>query len=169
MDARRQIRSILALPSNATLTIPLLLLWCFSWRPGFGGGLAAALVAGATGVCSVALGLTLMVTTLRLFARIGKGTLAPWDPTLHLVVEGPYRYVRNPMISGVGFVLLGEAFVMGSPALLAWFGVFMLLNMIYIPVSEEPGLVRRFGEEYSEYARHVPRWIPRLTPWSPRA
>ncbi|MBT8453512.1 MAG: hypothetical protein KJO40_16230 [Deltaproteobacteria bacterium] len=132
-------RSILALPFNAALTIPVLLLWWFPWRLGFGGGLAAAVVAGAIGACSVALGLTLMVTTLRLFARIGKGTLAPWDPTRHLAVEGPYRYVRNPMISGASFVILGEA------------------------------LVKRFGEEYSEYARHVPRWIPRRTPWTPRA
>lgn len=169
MNARRQMRSILALPFNATITIPVLLLWWLPWGPGFGGGLAAAVVAGAIGACSVALGLTLMVTTQRLFARIGKGTLAPWDPTRHLVVEGPYRYVRNPMISGVSFVILGEALVTGSPALLAWFGVFTLLNIVYMPLSEEPGLVKRFGEEYSEYARHVPRWIPRRTPWTPRA
>ena len=50
-----------------------------------------------------------------LFARVGEGTLAPWDPTRRLVVESPYRRVRNPMISAVLAVLTGEALVLGSP------------------------------------------------------
>ena len=61
-------------------------------------------------------GLLLFAASLRQFAVRGKGTLAPWDPPKHLVVEGPYRYVRNPMISGVLFVLLGEALVLRSMA-----------------------------------------------------
>jgi protein-S-isoprenylcysteine O-methyltransferase Ste14 len=32
--------------------------------------------------------------SVRLFADIGRGTLAPWDPTRNLVAAGPYRYVR---------------------------------------------------------------------------
>jgi protein-S-isoprenylcysteine O-methyltransferase Ste14 len=53
------------------------------------------------GVLAVVIGLALFVASLRRFASTGKGTLAPWDPPRHLVVVGPYRYVRNPMISGV--------------------------------------------------------------------
>lgn len=165
----RQIRSILALPFNATITVPALLLWQTSWQPGFGKGMFVSVVASVIGVGLIALGLTLMIKTIRLFARVGHGTLAPWDPTVRLVVEGPYRHVRNPMISGVGLVLLGESLLMGSLALLGWFGTFMLLNGIYMPLFEEPGLIQRFGDEYREYSRHVPRWIPRRTPWSPRA
>jgi len=158
----------MALPFNAIVTVPAILLWLTPWGPGFGrGGLVVAIVGAALGLCSALLGLTLMVKTIRLFSRLGRGTLAPWDPTVNLVIEGPYRYVRNPMISGVALVLLGEALATGSLALLGWFGLFVLVNAIYMPVFEEPGLVDRFGDEYRDYAKHVPRWIPRRAPWSP--
>ena len=65
-------------------------------------------------------GFALWVWTVRLFARIGRGTLAPWDPTERLVVEGPYAHVRNPMITGVLAVLLGEALIFGSTAIAIW-------------------------------------------------
>jgi protein-S-isoprenylcysteine O-methyltransferase Ste14 len=106
-----------------------------------------------------------MVATIRLFGTVGQGTLAPWEPPQHLVVRGVYRHVRNPMISGVLFVLLGESLLTASLPLFRWFVVFALINAIYIPLVEEPGLVKRFGDEYRTYKRNVPRWIPRLTPW----
>jgi protein-S-isoprenylcysteine O-methyltransferase Ste14 len=86
-------------------------------------------------------------------------------PTQKLVVRGIYRHVRNPMISGVCAILLGEALVFGSFNLLFWFGFVVLLNMIYLPLVEEPGLEERFGDDYLRYKQNVPRWIPRLRPW----
>jgi protein-S-isoprenylcysteine O-methyltransferase Ste14 len=71
------------------------------------------------------------------------------------------------MISGVGFILVGEAASFGSLALLAWFAAFAVTNAIYMPFFEEPGLVRRFGDDYERYKRDVPRWVPRLRPWDP--
>jgi len=101
-----------------------------------------------------------------LFGRVGRGTLAPWDPTRHLVVAGPYRYVRNPMISGVALMLLGEAAFWGSAAVGLWAAAFLAINHLYFVLSEEPGLERRFGQEYRTYKAEVPRWIPRLRPWA---
>jgi protein-S-isoprenylcysteine O-methyltransferase Ste14 len=121
------------------------------------------------GAALIVCGLALWAWTVRLFARIGRGTLAPWDPTRRLVVEGPYAYVRNPMITAVLAMLLGEAVLLGSPAVVTWFAVFLAINAVYFPLVEEPGLERRFGEEYREYKRHVPRWIPRRTRWRPRS
>src|SRR5215208_1937963 len=95
-----------------------------------------------------ALGLLLMYQTISLFANVGEGTLAPWDPPRNFVVRGVYRYVRNPMISGVLFILLGEATLLGSLPLLAWFLVFFAVNATYIPLLEERQLARRFGGEY---------------------
>ena len=80
-------------------------------------------------------------------------------------MQGVYRHVRNPMISGVMFVLLGESMITASLPLFWWYFFVVVVNAIYIPLSEEPGLVKRFGEDYVNYKRNVPRWIPRLTPW----
>jgi protein-S-isoprenylcysteine O-methyltransferase Ste14 len=60
---------------------------------------------------------------------------------------------------------LAEAIFFGSWWLLAWFGFALLVNLIYIPLVEEPGLAERFGEDYLLYKRNVPRWIPRWRPW----
>jgi protein-S-isoprenylcysteine O-methyltransferase Ste14 len=151
----------------ATVALPALLVHLYGAEIGW--GLPAPLnalppLAGAT---AVALGLRLMHQTITLFGIVGEGTLAPWDPTRRLVVRGPYRHVRNPMITGVGLVLLGEAALLGSVAVASELAVFAVVNAVHMPLVEEPGLVRRFGEEYLEYRRAVPRWIPRRTPWNP--
>ena len=117
------------------------------------------------GVALLGVGLALFAASLRRFASEGKGTLAPWDPPRALVVRGPYRFVRNPMISGVLFVLFGEALVLLSARHGAWAAFFLALNLAYIPLFEEPQLAERFGEPYREYCRHVRRFWPRLRPW----
>lgn len=117
------------------------------------------------GALLIGVGLYLLYKTISLFVTVGQGTLAPWDPTRKLVAQGIYRHVRNPMISGVLSILLGEVFISGSAALVNWFLIFWMLNLIYIPLIEEPGLENRFGASYREYKKHVPRWIPRISPW----
>jgi protein-S-isoprenylcysteine O-methyltransferase Ste14 len=119
------------------------------------------------GVASLGLGLSLFAASLRQFAVRGKGTLAPWDPPKHLVVEGPYQYVRNPMISGVLFLLAGEALVLRSWPHGRWALLFLAINLVFIPLVEEPQLERRFGASYTEYRHHVGRLLPRLRPWRP--
>jgi protein-S-isoprenylcysteine O-methyltransferase Ste14 len=109
-------------------------------------------------------GLGMFSWCVSLFARVGRGTLAPWDPTRNLVAVGPYRYVRNPMISGVSAMLLGEALLWGSIALGLWACVFIFVNHLYFILSEEPGLEQRFGASYRAYKAAVPRWIPRFKP-----
>jgi len=117
------------------------------------------------GLILIIAGLMIMGLTISSFIRIGKGTLAPWSPTKKLVVVGLYRYVRNPMILGVFTVLLGETTCIWSIALLQWSAAFFVINTIYFILYEEPGLEKRFGEDYLNYKKHVPRWVPRLTPF----
>ena len=105
--------------------------------------------------------------TVRLFVRQGEGTPAPWDPPQKLVVAGPYRHVRNPMITSVLLMLGGEALVFQSSAIAAWLIVFFVVNGVYFPMSEEKGLEARFGDDYRRYKQNVPRWLPRPTPWYP--
>jgi protein-S-isoprenylcysteine O-methyltransferase Ste14 len=168
MSVGRHLRAIGLLPGMVTGVIPALIVWSteeinVGW--GLPPGLASLPV--LLGAALVAIGLLLIARTVGLFATEGGGTLAPWDPTSRLVVRGPYRHVRNPMISGVLCLLLGEAVLLGSPPLLAWFGGVFAVNAVYLPFVEEPGLVRRFGADYESYRDHVPRWVPRRRPWPP--
>ena len=117
------------------------------------------------GIGLFACGLALFAWCLSLFVHVGKGTLAPWDPTQRLVAVGPYRHMRNPMITGVVTMLLGEALFFGSWVVALWAGAFIAINHVYFVLSEEPGLERRFGGSYCAYKANVPRWVPRLTPW----
>ena len=160
MTVLRHILSILLLPVTVTLVVPYVLL---SLRPFSSLSLAAAFPGAGVILC----GLALVFVTIRYFATLGRGTLAPWDPPKHLVVAGVYRHVRNPMISGVMPILFGEALGLRSVPLLEWALGFLALNMTYIPLLEEPMLEGRFGDEYRQYKRHVPRWVPRRTAWTP--
>jgi protein-S-isoprenylcysteine O-methyltransferase Ste14 len=154
VSASRHLLAIALLPGTVTVLVPALLVD----GPDVGG------VTLALGIVLISGGFALWLWTVLLFARIGRGTLAPWDPTQRLVAQGPYRHVRNPMITAVLFVLLGEAALFRSTALLIWAAVFFAVNHAYFVLVEEPGLVRRFGAEYEEYRRAVPRWLPRATP-----
>ncbi len=164
----RQARAIVLLPGVVVLVVPgLILLLGEGPDLGWGLGSALSLATVLAGLVLIAAGLAMWVWTVMLFSRIGRGTLAPWDPTRKLVVEGPYRHVRNPMISAVLAVLLGEAALLGSVGIALWAAAFAVTNTTWFVLGEEPGLERRFGEEYRDYKRHVPRWLPRRTPWAP--
>jgi len=162
----RHLLSIAALPFIMAVVIPTWIARRDHITPRIGPTLPLMLVQ-IGGIVILVIGLILFVSSLRRFAGEGKGTLAPWDPPRQLVVHGPYRYVRNPMISGVLFILLGEAMLLLSKGHLWWALTFFAINAVYIPLFEEPQLEGRFGESYKEYRRHVPRMLPRLSPWQP--
>jgi protein-S-isoprenylcysteine O-methyltransferase Ste14 len=154
----RHLRAIVILPGMAAIGAPALIL-------ASSGDAGATPASVALGAVLAAAGIVLFAQTVALFVRIGRGTLAPWDPTARLVAEGPYRRVRNPMISGVLFVILGEAVAVRSLALLVFAACFLAVNAIWMPLVEEPGLRERFGADYERYAANVPRWLPRIRPW----
>ncbi|HEX8040941.1 MAG TPA: isoprenylcysteine carboxylmethyltransferase family protein [Chryseosolibacter sp.] len=110
-------------------------------------------------------GSSLFTYTVLLFNRIGKGTLAPWSEKVKLVIAGPYRYCRNPMITGVALVLAGEALFFHSSSILIWLFIFIAVNTVYFLLMEEPALLKKFGSEYDVYRAQVPRWLPRLKPY----
>jgi protein-S-isoprenylcysteine O-methyltransferase Ste14 len=112
-------------------------------------------------------GFTLAIITTRLFASLGKGTAAPWNPPKNLVIAGPYRYVRNPMLTSVFIMQIAEILIFNSTEIFWIFITFLILNMFYFPLVEEKKLECRFGKDYIEYKRNVPRYIPRLIAWQP--
>jgi protein-S-isoprenylcysteine O-methyltransferase Ste14 len=162
----RHLLSIAILPFTVTVLIPLWVARAYhvSFRAGAN---ALEILLQLCGVASLSVGLTLFAASLRQFAVRGRGTLAPWDPPTKLVVEGPYRYVRNPMISGVLFILFGEALELLSWPHAMWALTFLAINLTYIPLFEETSLETRFGDTYREYCRNVHRIVPRRRPWTP--
>jgi protein-S-isoprenylcysteine O-methyltransferase Ste14 len=120
--------------------------------------------AGAAGWLLIAAGIALyLACAFWGFAVRGKGTPLPLDPPKKLVVEGPYRIVRNPIYWGVGSVILGEAAIFHSVVLTELAAVFVVGVVVFVLLVEEPALRRKFGEEYEEYCRRVPRWLPRFS------
>ena len=108
------------------------------------------------------LGVTLLGACIWEFARRGRGTLAPIDPPKHLVVQGLYRYVRNPMYVSVTTILLGELLIVRSGALLWYCAAWLVAVNLFVIGYEEPALRRQFGDSYQHYTRTVRRWIPRV-------
>ena len=160
------VRNILLLPGSVLVAIPAVVLWLTdgtanSWQLARPDNVWMWVALAVT-----AAGLGLMAWTMSLFVRVGEGTHAPWEPTRNLVAVGPYRHLRNPMISGVIAVLLGEALLFGSLPVLGWAVIFAAANAGYIPLVEEPGLEQRFGEDFRRYKANVPPWLPRITPWT---
>lgn len=113
-------------------------------------------------------GLILMITSIVWMIRIARSTVMPWDPSKNLVVKGPYRHLRNPMILGVVILLIGEALIFSSIGVAILGVVFFFLNTLYFIYFEEPELEVQFGDEYRQYQANVPRWLPRVKPWYPQ-
>ena len=164
------LKAILILPGTALVYIPVFLTW-LTWSTAYAATLPPVLsVRMLAGVVLAAAGLVLMVWTMRLFAQKGGGgTPAPWEPIRNFIVLGPYRYMRNPMLTGVILTLAAETVLLWSLPIGLWMFFFIVANTIYFAFVEEPGLERRFGDAYRVYKAEVPRWLPRRTPYAAKS
>ena len=133
-----------------------LLSWSGIVRP------AAIEVPQVAGMVIGAAGAAVALWCILTFASIGRGTPAPFDPPRRLVIQGPYRFVRNPMYIGAGLALAGAALFYGSLPLLGYTGLFFLATHLFVVCYEEPTLRRTFGQEYEAYLRQVRRWWPSI-------
>ena len=164
-----QLKSILLLPFMAIVIIPLVMVFITSdlaWNPIEQLNQNTITI---IGILFILLGFPLFIQSIILFVKIGKGTLAPWNPTKKLVVKSLYRYMRNPMVMGVFLILLAESYFFRSSVIMIWSFTFIFLNHLYFIWKEEPDLLKRFGSEYQEYKENVPRWFPRLSGWRPES
>jgi protein-S-isoprenylcysteine O-methyltransferase Ste14 len=119
---------------------------------------AVVQVAGATLTFA---GAAFLLDAFARFALQGLGTPSPTAPTERLVVEGLYRYVRNPMYLAVTATILGQWLLLGRPVLLAYAIVFAAVTYAFVRGYEEPTLIARYGEQYERYRERVPGWWPR--------
>lgn len=101
------------------------------------------------------------------FGWTGRGTPAPVAPPQRLVVVGFYRHVRNPMYVGffTGWAGLWIIFGQITKTAIIVTAIGVVGVALFVWLYEEPTLRGKFGIDYEEYCRHVPRWLPRLRPW----
>jgi protein-S-isoprenylcysteine O-methyltransferase Ste14 len=140
---------MVALPAVAHYLLPMELAVPRSARVWLAGMLALA-------------GGTAWISCLDAFSRHGRGTPLPADAPRKLVTTGLFSRVRNP-------IMVAELLVIWAVALsLSSLGVFLYAVAICIAAHlavvhvEEPELRQRFGAQYEEYCRSVPRWFPRF-------
>ncbi len=113
------------------------------------------------GVGFSAAGYMLAVWCVMLFINEGKGTPLPFAHPKQLVICGPYKFVRNPMVVGTVLFLFGSAFLFGSFGLLIYaFLIFLVMRQFIL--IEEKSLEKRFGVDYVLYFQKTPRWFPNL-------
>lgn len=105
-------------------------------------------------------GLFMMGWSILSFLKV-KGTPVPFNPPPKLVTDGPYAYVRNPMLSGIFFLLFGLGILLNSFSLVIFFTpLFIFINVWELKVIEEPELEKRLGKEYHQYREKTPMFIP---------
>lgn len=110
----------------------------------------------------MAIGVAATAWSVSHFLRV-KGTPVPFNPPPTLVTTGPYRFSRNPMLTGVFLVLFGIGFAIKSLSLVVFFTpLFVLANVWELKEIEEPELVKRLGEDYVAYRQRTPMFIPRM-------
>ena len=151
----RNVAMIILFPGTVTIYIPYRLLTPVivpkpgSWSLSQYGAVLLLLV-----------GAAILFKSIWSFARVGRGTLAPFDETKKLIVVGLYRYVRNPMYVGVMMTLLAETWFFWSRQLLIYAGIcFVVANMLVIGY-EENRLRYKYGDDFRRYCEYVGRWIP---------
>ena len=155
MIALKTLLFVVFVPGTVTVVVPY---WMLSVH--------APLLSGGFGVfrypsaIPLLLGISIYLKCAWDFTFIGQGTPAPIDPPKELVIQGLYRYMRNPMYVGVVLQLLGEAWWFNSRIILIYAVLLWTGFHLFVFFYEEPTLRRIFGDAYERYLNTVPRWIP---------
>ncbi len=112
------------------------------------------------GICFVIPGLFATLLSIAHFIRV-RGTPVPFCPPPKLVTTGPYRFARNPMLSGIFLQLFGLGIAFGSISLaFILTPLFIFINVWELKKVEEPELVKRLGQDYVDYRKRVPMFFP---------
>lgn len=114
------------------------------------------------GGLSLLSGALLYVHTAVRFGTEGRGTPSPTDEPEELVTGGIYAHVRNPMYVSVLLVVIGQAFLLRSVAVLWWAAGCWIGFHTRVVRDEEPHLAEKYGDDYEQYRATIPRWIPRI-------
>ncbi len=121
----------------------------------------------AFGIVLIIAGSALGLICAIVMATKGKGTPMPTDSTRELVVAGPYRYIRNPMVISGSTQAIGISILLGSPFLVVGVILSMLLWNVTLRRWEEVDLEHGFGKSYTAYRLRVRCWRASFQPYRP--
>jgi protein-S-isoprenylcysteine O-methyltransferase Ste14 len=110
------------------------------------------------GLIFVLAGLFVGAWSLALFVR-RRTSFEPLMRPDYLVVEGPYRFSRNPMYLGLALTLLGAALLLGTVTPLLGVPLFMAAVDVLFIRPEERLLAENEGSAYDAYRQRVRRWL----------
>jgi protein-S-isoprenylcysteine O-methyltransferase Ste14 len=133
--------------------------WLAHWLAPQGLPLPLWLRLGA-GIALFAAGVAVWAICLDSFSRRGRGTPFPLDAPARLVTTGPFSVVRNPIMAAELAVIWGEALYFANVGIFVYAAAITALSHVLVLRIEEPELRERFGPEYDDYCRRVPRWVP---------
>ena len=95
---------------------------------------------------------------------MAKGTPAPVNPPQELITNGLYAYSRNPMVSSMILIAFALGLLSGSPSLTLLFApLFVLFFYFQTTLVEEKEMELKFGQDYLDYKKRVPRFLPKIT------
>lgn len=137
--------SIVLLGAIADVLIPAMVLPLGVWR--------------WMGLLPLAAGLLLEAAGTFAFWSQGRGTPHPAGAPRQLVRVGPYKHSRNPLYLARLMVLAGAAILLRSGGTLLLTALLFLAIEFWLLPQEEARLRLRFGADYEEYCRAVPRWV----------
>lgn len=110
------------------------------------------------GVLLLAAGVGVIASARQFFTRTGQSPI-PWKPTPELILQGPYRFTRNPMYLGMTLIEIGLGLAFDN-LWMAFFAVPALVIVHFIAVlPEERYLSEKFGRGYTTYLTQVRRYL----------
>lgn len=115
------------------------------------------------GVLFIATGLGVVTYSTIIHIKTGRITPLPIiEGPKQFIINGLYKYCRNPMYLSEICIFLGLFFLLGN-VLLFFYPILVFLTIhVFVVYVEEPELRRIFKEQYVRYTKKVPRWIPRI-------
>jgi protein-S-isoprenylcysteine O-methyltransferase Ste14 len=112
----------------------------------------------AVGVLILVCGTSLVISARIWFTRTRQSPI-PWKPTPELILQGPYRFTRNPMYVGVTLFVIGLGLTVNN-LWISLFAVPALMAVHFIAVlPEERYLAEKFGESYRNLLARVRRYV----------
>jgi protein-S-isoprenylcysteine O-methyltransferase Ste14 len=136
--------------------------WASRWRVPLGFGLAVLYLLLARPAPKLLLCGAVLALAGLLFRAWAAGHLSK---NQRLATGGPYAYTRNPLylgsaVMGLGGALAGRSWLIGGAFL-------VLFVLVYLPVMKRESrfLQKEFPQTFESYARQVPLFFPRLSPW----